>query len=139
MVLAVLWLDLTDAYGTIPHKLVKLMLKTYHYPERFQKLLQCYFDNFNMCFTCGDFTTDWQMLKVGIVTGCTISVILFSAAMNLLVKSSEKLSRGAMVANGIQQVSVRAFMDDLTIMAKSVREGRWISKDLVELTDWAQT
>ncbi len=57
--LADLWLDLTNAYGTIPHKLVELMLKTYHVPECFQKLLQCYYDNFYMRFTCGDFTTEW--------------------------------------------------------------------------------
>ncbi|KAK0139991.1 hypothetical protein N1851_023098 [Merluccius polli] len=115
--LTVLWLDLTNAYGTIPHKLVERTLKTYH------KLLQCYFDKLNMCFTCGNFTTDWQ---VGIVTGCTISVILFSVATNLAVLAS------------IQQVPIRAFMDDLTITAKSVPEGRWILEDLVKLTDWAR-
>lgn len=136
--LAVLWLDLTNAYGTIPHKLVELTLKTYHVPERFQKLLQCYFNKFKMRFTCGDVTTDWQRLEVGIVTGCTISVILFSAAINLLVKSAEKVHRGAMLATGVQQVPVRAFMDDLTITAKSVPEGRWILEDLVELTEWAR-
>ncbi len=136
--LAVLWLDLTNAYSTIPDKLVELALKTYHAPERFQMLLQCYFGNFNISFTCRDFTTDWQRLKVGIVTGCTISVILFSAAMNLLVKSVEKLCQDAVLATGIQQVPIRAFMDDLTITAKSVPEGRWILDDLVELNDWTR-
>lgn len=70
--LAALWLDLTNAYGMIPHKLVDLTLKTYHVAERFQKLVQCYYDGIKVCFTCGDFTTDWQRLEVGIVTGCTI-------------------------------------------------------------------
>ncbi|KAK0139943.1 hypothetical protein N1851_023143 [Merluccius polli] len=42
--LAVLWLDLTNAYGMIPHNLVETTLKTYHVPERFQKCFQCYFD-----------------------------------------------------------------------------------------------
>ena len=136
--LAVLWLDLTNAYGTIPQKPVELTLKTYHIPERFQKLLQHYFDRFNIRFTCGDFTTDWQRLEVGIVTGCTISVILFSAAMNLLVKSAEKLRRGAVLASGVQMLPIRAFMDDLTITARSVPEGRWILEDLIELTNWAR-
>ncbi|KAK0147793.1 Chloride channel protein 2 [Merluccius polli] len=31
--LTVLWLNLTNAYGTIPHKLVETTLKTYHVPE----------------------------------------------------------------------------------------------------------
>ena len=70
-------------------------------------------------------------------TGCTISVILFSAAMNLLIKSAENLRQGAVLASGIQQAPIRAFVDDLTITAKSVPEGRWILEDSVELTDWA--
>ncbi|KAK0148397.1 hypothetical protein N1851_011270 [Merluccius polli] len=43
------------------------------------KITLRYFDKFNMRFTCGNFTTDWQKLEVGFVTGCTISVILLSA------------------------------------------------------------
>lgn len=119
-------------------KLVELMLKTYHIPKQFQKFLRYYFDRFNMRFTCGDFITDWQRLEVGIVTGCTISVTLFSEAMNLLVKSAEKLRRGGVLASGIQMVPIRAFMDDLTITAKSVPEGRWILEYLIELTKLAR-
>ena len=102
-----------------------------------QKLLQCYFDKFNMCFTCGNFTTDWQSLEVGIVTGCTISVILFSVVTNLLIKSAEKLQQVVVLAS-IQQAPIRAFMDDLTITAKSVPEERWILEYLVKLTDLAR-
>ncbi|KAK0141012.1 hypothetical protein N1851_022000 [Merluccius polli] len=124
--LTVLRLDLTNAYGTIPHKLVETTLKTCHVPEQFQKLLQCYFDKFNMRFTSGNFTTDWQGLEVGILTGCTISVILFSAAINLLIKSAEKLRWGAALASCIHQAPIRAFRDNLNITAKSEPEGRWI-------------
>lgn len=67
------------------------------------------------------------------MTGCTISVILFVAAMNLMVKSVEKTKWGAVLSNGIQQVPIRAFMDDLTITARSVAEGRWIL-EVVEIT-----
>lgn len=65
-------------------------------------------------------------------------VILFAAAMNLLVKSVEKPRWGALLSSGVQQVPVRAFMDDLTITARSVTEGRWILEDLVELTKAAR-
>lgn len=129
--LTLLWLDLINAYGTIPHKLVEATLKTYHILERLQTLLQCYLNNFNMSFTFGNFTTDWQKLEL-------VSEILFSAAMNLLVKSAEKLRWGAVLASGIQQVPIRAFMDNLTITAKSVPEGRGILEHLVKLTDWAR-
>jgi len=52
--LTVLWLDLANAYGTVPHKLVDLTLKKYHVPEEFHKLLRHFFDNFKMRFTVSD-------------------------------------------------------------------------------------
>lgn len=67
---------------------------------------------------------------MGIVTGCTISVIVFSAAMNFLVKSAEKLRRGAILVSGVH--------GRLTITAKSVPEGISILEDLEELTKWAR-
>lgn len=85
--LTVQWLNLTNAYGTIAHKLVELTLKTYHVPGQFQY----YFDKF--------------------------SVIIFSTAMNLLVKSAEKLCQGAV--RGIQQVPIRAFMENIMISISS--------------------
>lgn len=65
--LAVLWLDLTNAYGTVPHKLVDHTLKAYHVPQKVQLLLWNYFGHFKMHFTSGDFTTNWQRLEVRIV------------------------------------------------------------------------
>lgn len=87
-----------------------------------------------MRFTCGDFTTSWQRLEKGIVTGCTISVILFAATMNLLVKTVEKPRRGVVLSSGVQQAPVKAFMDDIIITARSVPEGRWILEDLGRIT-----
>lgn len=86
-----------------------------------------------MRFTCGDFTINWQYLEKGIVTGCTVSDILFSPAINLLFKVVEKLRRGVVLASGIKQTSVRAFMDELTITVRSVPEGRWILEDLCKI------
>jgi hypothetical protein len=136
--LAVLWLDLANAYGSIPHKLVQLTLQRYHIPSKIQDLLKHYFDHFKMRFSVGDYTTNWQRLEVGIVTGCTISVVLFAAAMNLLVKSAEKTSRGPVTVSGVKQPPTRAFMDDMTITAKSVVEGRWMLEDLEHLITWAR-
>ena len=110
----------------------------YHVLEEIQGLLKHYFEHFKMRFTVNDYTTSWQRLEVGIVTGCTMSVILFAAAMNLLVKSVEKESRGPVMTSGVQQPPTRALMDDMTITTKTVMEGRWMLKDLEELINWAR-
>ena len=83
-------------------------------------LLKDCFDNLLLRFTVKDFTTAWQRLEVGIVIGCTISVILFSAAMNMIVKSVEKRSRGPWMKSGVRQPLGKAFMDDMTLTTKTV-------------------
>ncbi|KAK0135502.1 hypothetical protein N1851_028657 [Merluccius polli] len=85
-----------------------------HHRDRKRRTKErCYFEKFNMRFTCGDFTTDRQRLE-----------------------SNQQRSYVRVLY--IQQAPIRAFMDDLTITAKSVPQGRWILEDLVELTDWAR-
>ncbi|XP_052218246.1 uncharacterized protein LOC127835860 [Dreissena polymorpha] len=101
-------------------------------------MLRHYFDGFIMRFSTRAITTDWQRLEVGIVTGCTISVVLFAAAMNLIVKSAEKPSRGPKMTSGCIQPPTRAFMDDMTITAKSYVEERWMLQDIGELIEWAR-
>ena len=102
------------------------MLQKYHMPTKVQNLLHHYFESFEMRFVAGEYTTDWQRLEVGIVTGCTNSIILFTAAMNLPVKSAEVASRGSCTACRVQKPPTRAFMDEMTITARSIMECRWM-------------
>ena len=46
--LAVLWLNLKNAYGSIPHKLVELTLKRYHVPEGISNLILDYYNTFKV-------------------------------------------------------------------------------------------
>lgn len=91
-----------------------------------------------MRFTVGDFPTAWQRLEVRILMGCTVSVVLFAAAMNLIVKSVGKPSRGPLMPSGIRQPPIRAFMDDMIVSAKTVIEGRWTFKELEGMISWAR-
>lgn len=87
--LAVLWLDLTNAYGSIPHKLVEVVLEKYHVPQKVKHLILDYYDRFSLRVSSGQMTSDRHHLEEGIITGCTISLTLFALAMNMLVKAAE--------------------------------------------------
>ncbi|KAL4001244.1 hypothetical protein ACER0C_006543 [Sarotherodon galilaeus] len=82
--LAVLWLDLANDYGSIPHKLVEQALNQCYIPEKLRNLILDYCANFHLRVSCGTTTSDWHKLEKGIITGCTISPILFALAMNIL-------------------------------------------------------
>lgn len=136
--LAVLWLDLANAYGSIPHKLVEVALEKHHVPINIKALIMDYYNNFFLRFTAGTVSSKQHRLEKGIITGCTISVILFALAMNMLVKSVEPECRGPKTKSGVRQPPIRAFMDDLTVTTESVPGCRWILHGLERLTTWAR-
>ncbi|KAJ3581825.1 hypothetical protein NHX12_016191, partial [Muraenolepis orangiensis] len=136
--LSVLWLDLENAFGSIPHKLVQFTLTKHHVPSRCRDLIADYYSNFRMRVSSGAITSSWHKVEIGIIRGCTISVTLFSLAMNMLTKSAEPECRGPRTNSGQRQPPIRTFMDDLTVMTESVPGCRWILKGLEELVEWAR-
>lgn len=132
--LAVVWIDLANAYGSIPHKLVETSLDRHHVP---MKILD-YYSCFSLRVTSGTSTSAWHLLEKGIITGCTMSVILFALAMNMLVKAEEVECRGPLTKSGTWQPPIRAFMDDLTVTTTSVPGCRWILQGLERLMNWAR-
>ena len=101
--LAVLWLDLTNAYGSIPHKLVEMALDLHHVPGKIRDLILDYYKSCKLRVTSGTVTSEWHRLEKGIITGCTSSVILFALAMNMLVKSAEMECRDPLTKSGVHQ------------------------------------
>lgn len=94
--------------------------------------------NFNLRFTSGKVTSERHRLEKGIITGCTVSVILFSLAMNMLVKSAKPECKGPKTKSGIRQPSIGGFMDDLTVTTVAAPGCRWILQGLETLTTWAR-
>ena len=92
--LTVVWLDLANAYGSIPHKLIETALKHYHIPDHVQQIINGYFSNIQLRFAVGEQSTPWIRLEKGIVTGCTISVVLFVMGMNLIINAAKRETRG---------------------------------------------
>ena len=82
--------------------------------------------------------TKWQKLEKGIMAGCTISVVLFVAAMNLLLKAAGMQCRGPKADDDTRHPSCRAFMDDVTVMTPSIQGTRWILSALEKMATWSR-
>lgn len=136
--LAIVWLDLAKAYPSVPHQLIQEALIRYHLPTNVRHLITNHLDQLKMRFTVGQFTTKWQRLEKGIMAGCTISVVLFIMAMNLIIKGGEQQCKGPKANNGTRHPPCRAFMDDITIMTQSAQGTRWVLAGLEKMTNWAR-
>ena len=129
--LTVIWLDLANAYGSVPHVLIEQAMEFFWIPEPVRRMIRKYYDLFKMRFTTGSFTTDWQRLEVGIAAGCTISVILFVLVMEMLLKACK--------CDGAKTVTpLRSFMDDITTLMRGEKATRDLLQRLDELIEWSR-
>ena len=81
--LVVLWLDLANAYGSVPHQLVLKTLERHHVPAAVRELILDYNSDFSLRVSAGSTSSECHRLEMGIITGCTISMIPFALAMNI--------------------------------------------------------
>ena len=136
--LDVIWLDLANAYGSVPHQMIQLALQMYHVPEGICKMLETYFNGFQMRFTTKEYTTDWARLEVGIAMGCTVSPILFVMAMQVLLRAAESKANPAELGGGCQMPPLKAFMDDKTILSSKEPGTRSLLSHLDDLMTWCR-
>ena len=135
--LVVTWLDIANAYGSIPHNLIQLALKRAHVPENVCNLVDSYYADMKIRFTTKNYTTEWQPVEKGIITGCTLSVILFALTMTMLVVSVKDETKGPETSSGQRQVNSRLFMDDIATTTENLVQTKYLLDKLVNKLKWA--
>ena len=131
--LDVVWLDLANAYGSVPHDMIQLALEMHHVPENIRNMLRKYFDGFSMRFSTKEYTTDWINLEVGIAMGCAISPILFVLAMEVILRAAMSTARQTDLGDGYKIPPLKAFMDDTTVLSSKESETRHVLERLDEI------
>ena len=132
------WLDICNAYGSIKHKLIQIALKRAHLPAEVQELVSNYYDRVEIRFSTEKFITSWQRVERGIITGCTLSVILFALSMTMLLSSTKKETRGPITESGQIQENSRLYMDDVSTTTGTVVQTHHLLKEIARFFDWAR-
>ena len=136
--LVVTWLDIANAYGELIHELIYTALRRAHVPEHMCDLVESYYKNAQIRFTTKDFTTEWQPVEKGIITGCTLSVVLFSLTMTMLVMSVKGETKGPKTVSGQRQANTRLFMDDLTTTTETVVQASHLLEEIAKKLEWGR-
>lgn len=114
--LHVLFLDLANAYGSVPHSLLWIAFDFFQVPTTMTNLVKHHFQDLQFCLTTSVFTTTWQPLEVGIMAGCTTSPLAFTMAMEIIIRASRWVVGGARLLSGQKLPPIQAYMDDLTTL-----------------------
>ena len=136
--LHVIWLDLANAYGSVPHLLIKLALTKFHVPDKLSDMLMQYFRGVFMRFKTGSYVTDWQALETGIMMGCVISPLLFVMCMEIMLRAAADTAEGEVSQSGLVLPPSKAFMDDITALIPSQVSTQDLMDRFHELFTWAR-
>ena len=134
----VIWLDLANAYGSVPHHLIQMALEFFNFPNKFGEIIMKYFNSAFMKFTVKDYTIKWQALEISIMMGCVISSFLFVLAMERILRGAANTSKGVMKNEHLTLPSSRAFMDDITILVPSQIAADGLLQSYYNLFTWAR-
>lgn len=110
------FLDLANAFGSVPHNLLWTAFDYFRVPAALTTLVKAYFQDVQLCVTTAEYTTAWQHLEVGIMAGCTISPLAFTLAMEVIIRASRWTVGRQRIRSGLRLPPVRAYMDDLTTL-----------------------
>ncbi len=130
--LHVVFLDLENAFGSVPHSNLWSAFDFFRVPASITNLVKAYFQDLQFCFSTPDFTTMWQSLEIGIMAGCTISPLAFTMAMEVILRASKWVVGGKRLKTGVKLTPIRAFMDDITTLTTTVPCTRRLLEKLQE-------
>ena len=83
--LAVCWLDLANAYGSVHHSLINFSLQHYHAPPQFLATVQGLYSGLNAKVISADWETPVISLEKGVYQGDPLSVVIFNTVINTLI------------------------------------------------------
>ena len=129
--LHVIWFDLENAYGSVRHQLLEKAMEFFWIPKDIKNLISMYFKRTYVRFSNNKYSTNWQKLNIGIMMGCVIAPLLFVLVMEMILHSAD------VNTNQITGPSMKAFMDDVTLIAESRSHMEQLVTHLQELFKWA--
>ena len=83
--LAVCWLDIANAYGSVHHSLIQFALQHYHAPPQFLSILHALYSGLNTTVITENWETPLISIQKGVYQGDPLSVVIFNTVMNTLV------------------------------------------------------
>ena len=135
--LAIVWLDFANAYGSIPHKLIVFVIHRYGVCPQWITLIETYYKGIFSKSVSESATSAWHRHQRGIFAGCTLSIILFLAGMNIILEYSMQARVSKFTTNNTTLPLLHPFMDDLNLMSAKVSGAQTLFSQCITALTWA--
>ena len=115
--LAVCWLDLANAFGSVHHQLIDFCLHHYHTPMPFISTIRSIYSNLSATVTAGSCSMRCIPLQVGVYQGDPLSVAIFNTVMVTLTDALKADRQLGYKLGGKTTTNVLQYADDTCIVA----------------------
>ena len=114
------WLDLRNAFGSIPHDVITLSLSHLGVPDSVVNLVKNIYTNATTEVRTPNVSTPNIPIHAGVKQGCPLSPIIFNLCIEIILRAiSMKGHKIGATKHFNGEISVLAYADDLVIIAKS--------------------
>ena len=126
------WFDLSDAYGSIPHKLIEHNMRHYNIPEAEIAYIMHLYSQLKGKIVTKEWQSDVFSFCKGIFTGDNYSPIIFNVVFQPLIDfiRSKKERMGYML--GSRKVITKPFADDFEIITSDLRQHQMLQNEVQE-------
>ena len=136
--LAIAWLDITNAYGSVNHALIQFALDRYHAPPEFCKLLQSWYTGLTASISTPDWVSPVIPLEIGVLQGDPLSVVIFLTVMATLSDTLDtRKELRATIPSTSSSVNHLLYADDTCITASSPAACQELLNVVEQWLDWA--
>ena len=121
----IMWVDIANAFGSVPHEVLSRALQSLHVPQWLQSYIKNFYSNIKVVAKTTHYFSCPIRISQGVFQGDTISPTLFLAVFNQILRylDSEK-QHGVAIKE--EKVHALAFADDLTLVCKDARSAQRI-------------
>ena len=134
--LAIAWLDIANAYGSVHHSLIQFSLAHYHAPQEFCRLLHSWYTDLSATISTDEWSTDPVPLQLGVYQGDPLSVVIFLTVINTL--SDTLHTREDIGFSLLQSINHLLYADDTCIISNIPSDCEHMLDMVHRWLEWAQ-
>lgn len=131
------WLDLENAFGSVPHSHIMNILAILGLPEELLKVITDLYDGATTQAKTTNGLTEPISITSGVKQGCPLSPIVFNLAIEPLIRSIRALSqRTAYQLVGGTRLQLLAYADDLCLVSNTKEGLQDLLNVAATVADW---
>ena len=137
--LAIAWLDIANAYGSVHHSLIQFSLAHYHAPPEFCTLMQSMYTGLSATISTDEWCTAPVPLGIGVYQGDPLSVAIFLTVINTLSDTlGTRSDLGFTLPSSSVTINHLLYADDLCVVSSSPAGCQHLLDLVQRWLEWAQ-